>query len=220
MLTCIFYIRSSRKRHRSESRESYSSSDSSSEDERRHKKRKKDKKHKKSKKKSKKEKKSKHSVGDSWGKYGIIHEDDIFTKEPEFQAWLIQVKHQDVETLSKMRRKQMFLDFMEDYNTATMPHEKFYDMAKWERNHDATVRKGDPVPEAEWGTFDFRKDEENIKMERRRAAVEATKTPSVQLSQQQLDELSRVNRERVELDRLRRMGIKSHRNLGVRYDEA
>ncbi|KAI8070467.1 hypothetical protein BC940DRAFT_296176 [Gongronella butleri] len=210
-----------RKRHRSPSTES---SGSPSDDERRHKKRrkekkdKKDKKHKKDKKKSKKEK-SKHTVN-SWGSRGIIHEDDIFTKEPEFQAWLIEVRKEDVETISKMRRKTLFVDFMEDYNTATMPHEKFYDMAKWEKNHDGGVRKGDPMAEMEFGSFDFRKDEENMKMERRRAASEAAKVPSLQLSKSQLDELSRVNRERVELDRMRRMGMKSSRNLGVRYDDA
>jgi hypothetical protein len=66
----------------------------------------------------------------------------------EFQAWLIEVKKMDVETLPNTKRKDMFNTFMEgmlflflsemlmaalpkanlwrsiDFNTATMPHEK------------------------------------------------------------------------------------------------
>jgi hypothetical protein len=48
----------------------------------------------------------------------------IFTKEAEFQAWLIEVKGENIEILNNNKRKEMFVDFMEDYNTATMPHEK------------------------------------------------------------------------------------------------
>jgi hypothetical protein len=50
--------------------------------------------------------------------------DSIFTKEAEFQAWLIEVKGENIEILNNNKRKEMFIDFMEDYNTATMPHEK------------------------------------------------------------------------------------------------
>jgi hypothetical protein len=30
-----------------------------------------------------------------------------------------------VETLSNNKRKEMFIEFMEDYNTATLPHKKY-----------------------------------------------------------------------------------------------
>ncbi|KAI8084836.1 uncharacterized protein BX664DRAFT_337896 [Halteromyces radiatus] len=217
-----FFLDMNRKRHRSPSTD-YTSSSSSSEDEsreRKHKKHKKERKHKKSKKKSKKHKKSKlGAVGDEWGKYGIIHESDIFSKEAEFQAWLIDIKKADVETLSNVKRKQMFIDFMEDYNTATMPHEKYYNLEKWEQR-DRALRMGEPVP-ASNTEFNIQKDEERLRMEHKRAAsmAAASKVPRLQMSRDQLEALTKVNRERVELDRMRKMGLKTKHSLGVRYDE-
>lgn len=195
------------------------SSSSSSEDDRRrrreHKKHKKDKKHKKSKKKSKK---SKTSVVE-WGKYGIIHEADIFTKEAEFQAWLIEVKHANVETLNNVKRKEMFVDFMEDYNTATMPHEKFYDLHKWERRQQA-LRMGEKPSLLSEESFNFKNDEENLRMQHRQAArAVASRKPTLQLSEEQIKELARVNRERVEADRMRKMGLKPKESMGVRYED-
>ncbi|KAG2229008.1 hypothetical protein INT48_008681 [Thamnidium elegans] len=212
--------RSDNKRHSRHSSVSSSASGSSSEDDRRkkrdHKKHKKDKKHKKSKKKSKKSNLS--SVGDQWGKYGIIHEADIFSKEAEFQAWLIEVKNANVEILNNIKRKEMFVDFMEDYNTATMPHEKFYDLHKWDKRQEALRMGEKPVPTGDF--FDFRNDEEKLKMQHRQAArAVASRQPTLKLSEEQIKELSRINRERVEADRMRKMGLKPRENMGVRYEE-
>ncbi|GAA5804955.1 hypothetical protein HPULCUR_010465 [Helicostylum pulchrum] len=212
--------RSDSKRHSRRSSVSSSSSGSSLEDDRRkkrdHKKHKKDKKHKKSKKKSKKSKLS--SIGDQWGKHGIIHEADIFSKEAEFQAWLIEVKNANVEILNNIKRKEMFVDFMEDYNTATMPHEKFYNLHKWDKRQEALRMGEKPVPTGDF--FDFRNDEEKLRMQHRQAArAVASRQPTLQLSEEQIKELSRINRERVEADRMRKMGLKPRENMGVRYEE-
>ncbi|KAK4510122.1 uncharacterized protein ATC70_006294 [Mucor velutinosus] len=182
---------------------------------REHKKHRKDRKHKKSKKKSKSKS---SSVGDQWGKYGIIHEADLFTKEAEFQAWLIEVKHANVETLNNIKRKEMFNDFMEDYNTATMPHEKFYNLQQWERRQEA-IRMGEkPMPTGDF--FDFKNDEEKLKMQHRQAArAAASRQPTLKLSEEQIKELTRVNRERIEADRMRKMGLKPKESMGVRYEE-
>ncbi|KAI8647748.1 hypothetical protein BD408DRAFT_357128, partial [Parasitella parasitica] len=206
--------RGSRRSYSVSSNSSSSSSSSSSYDRKRreHKKHKKDKKHKKSKKKSKKTKSS--SIGDQWGKFGIIHEADLFTKEAEFQAWLIEVKHANVETLNNNKRKEMFIDFMEDYNTATMPHEKFYNLQQWERRQEA-IRMGEkPIPTGDF--FDFKNDEEKLKLVDKTAA---SRQPTLKLSEEQIKELTRVNRERVEADRMRKMGLKPKESMGVRYEE-
>ncbi|KAL7325932.1 hypothetical protein PS15p_208348 [Mucor circinelloides] len=209
------------RRSRSVSLESSGSSSSSGSSlyerrKREHRKHKKDRKHKKSKKKSKKSKSS--SVGDQWGKYGIIHEADLFTKEAEFQAWLIEVKHANVETLNNIKRKEMFNDFMEDYNTATMPHEKFYNLQQWERRQEA-IRMGEkPTPTGDF--FDFKNDEEKLRMQHRQAArAAASRQPTLTLSEEQIKELTRVNRERTEADRMRKMGLKPKESMGVRYEE-
>ncbi|KAI7904763.1 uncharacterized protein BX663DRAFT_503472 [Cokeromyces recurvatus] len=113
----------------------------------------------------------------------------------------------------------MFIEFMEDYNTATMPHEKFYDLNKWERRQEFIRMGGDPM--ATTDVFDFRKDEENLRMHHRQKAraAAASRQPALQLSEEQIKELTRVNRERVEADRMRKMGLKPKEGMGVRYEE-
>ncbi|KAG8044556.1 hypothetical protein GUJ93_ZPchr0062g7136 [Zizania palustris] len=86
---------------------------------------------KKEKKKRKEEKKNlgkKAAVTNSWGKYGIIREVDMWNKRPEFTAWLSEVKQVNLESLSNWEEKQMFKEFMEDHNTATFPSKKYYDL--------------------------------------------------------------------------------------------
>ncbi|CDH60226.1 hypothetical protein E5Q_01632 [Lichtheimia corymbifera JMRC:FSU:9682] len=209
--------RSDRKRRRSVSSDSSAYSSSSDEDDRRRR-HKKSKKSKKSKKKSKKKKKSKHSVGDKWGKYGIIHESDIFTKEAEFEAWLLEVKKADILTLPNSKRKEMFIDFMDDYNTATMPHEKYYNLSRWEARQQA-IRMGEAPPPIAEGTVNLKKDEEQLRLQHRQAArAAASRQPALSLSKDQLDELTKVNRERVQADRLRKMGLTPKEGMGVRYE--
>ncbi|KAI8141874.1 hypothetical protein BJV82DRAFT_670383 [Fennellomyces sp. T-0311] len=211
--------RSERKRRRSPSPSSDSSL-SSSEDERRKRHRKshkKDKKHK-SKKKHKKKKKSKlGSVGNEWGKYGIIHEADIFTKESEFQSWLLEIKKVNIETIPQSRRKELFIDFMDDYNTATMPHEKYYNLARWEARQHA-MRMGEKLPEDN-DSVNLLRDEEVLRQQHRQAAARAASSkPGLTLSKEQLDELTKVNRERVQADRMRRLGLTPKEGMGVRYE--
>ncbi|KAI7864399.1 hypothetical protein BDF14DRAFT_1180873 [Spinellus fusiger] len=205
-----------KRRHRSLSTHPTSDSEgASSETEKRHKKHKKDKKHKKKAKKTKKSKLT--SVGDQWGKYGVIYEADIFTKESEFQAWLIEVKHVDVESVNNIKRKELFIDFMEDYNTATMSHEKFYDLHKWEARQRA-LRMGEAVPTEET-IYDYKNDEEQLRQQQKQAArLVASKQPMLTMSQQQIEELSKVNRERVQAERMRRLGLTPKEGMGVRYE--
>ncbi|ORY93352.1 hypothetical protein BCR43DRAFT_496772 [Syncephalastrum racemosum] len=212
--------RSPSRRHskRARSVSSDSSSTSSSEEEEHRRKRHKHKKDKK-KKKSKK-KKSKKKVGDEWGKYGIIHEADIFTKEAEFQAWLTELKRIDVELLPKHRRKELFIDFMDDYNTATMPHEKYYNLGRWEARQEA-IRMGEKVPEKVKG-YDYKDDEEKLRQHHRqkaaKAAAAASQANTPTMTKIELEELAKVNRERVEADRLRRLGLTPRESMGVRYE--
>lgn len=57
-------------------------------------------------------------------------------------------------------------------------------------------------------------------MQQRQAArAVASRQPTLQLSEEQIKELSRVNRERVEADRMRKMGLKPKESMGVRYED-
>lgn len=79
-------------------------------------------------KKIEKDKGKKGAVTNSWGKYGIIKETDMWNKRPEFTAWLAEVKQVNLESLPNWEEKQLFKDFMEDHNTATFPSKKYYDL--------------------------------------------------------------------------------------------
>uniref|UniRef100_K3Y967 Uncharacterized protein n=1 Tax=Setaria italica TaxID=4555 RepID=K3Y967_SETIT len=88
------------------------------------------------KKRRKEEKKDlgkKGAVTNSWGKYGIIREVDMWSKRPEFTAWLSEVKQVNLEALSNWEEKQMFKAFMEDHNTATFPSKKYYNLDAYHR---------------------------------------------------------------------------------------
>ncbi|RWR72149.1 vicilin-like seed storage protein [Cinnamomum micranthum f. kanehirae] len=86
------------------------------------------KKKKKKEKEKKKDKGKKGAVTNSWGKYGIIRETDMWNKRPEFTAWLAEVKQVNLESLQNWEEKQMFKEFMEDHNTATFPSKKYYNL--------------------------------------------------------------------------------------------
>eukprot|EP00397_Hematodinium_sp_SG-2012_P052084 GEMP01061397.1.p1 GENE.GEMP01061397.1~~GEMP01061397.1.p1 ORF type:complete len:229 (+),score=85.24 GEMP01061397.1:24-710(+) len=157
---------------------SSSSEDSSSEEEQRKKKgdkkakKKKDKKVKKKlknkkdkkgkKKKNKKEKKKKvvGAVTEQFGKYGVITDQDLYRKRPEFHAWLMEVKQISTESFGSMEEKRLFKDFIEDHNTATFTSKKYYDLDIWERTQSAKNRM--TAEKSVMPTFD---DEKARKME-------------------------------------------------------
>lgn len=79
----------------------------------------------------------------SWGKYGIIKETDMWNKRPEFTAWLAEIKKVNLESLANWEEKQMFKEFMEDHNTATFPSKKYYNLdAYYQRKIQKDMKKG------------------------------------------------------------------------------
>jgi len=153
-------------------------------------------------------------VGSQWGKYGIISESDIFTKEPEFRAWLVEERKMNPERMSKDQNKKEFARFVEDYNTATLPNEKFYNIEAYERRMDA-MRAGEFVPPAN-DSYDAEADMRAHQNNLKRAPVE---TESY-LDKDQLQELRRVQRERVEAGKMKQLGMDVKANMGVRMDGA
>ncbi|KAF8820564.1 hypothetical protein IE077_003035 [Cardiosporidium cionae] len=102
-------------------------------------------KHKKtSKNKTKKKNKDDWSAGvatQRWGRYGQIQECDIWRKKQEFRLWLMEVKKKSIEDLTHWEEKQLFKDYMEDFNTVTLPHKKYYDLEKWEQKKEMKSHK-------------------------------------------------------------------------------
>ncbi|WVQ85840.1 hypothetical protein IAT38_008008 [Cryptococcus sp. DSM 104549] len=225
--------RSRRRRSRSSSSsgsESDSSdSESESEDERRRRKRKEkerrrekedkeDRKRRKEKKRAKKEKKKRNTAASTakWGQYGIISDIDLSKKDSEFRAWLVEERKINPETISKDRTKKEFAVYVEDYNTATLSHEKirqFYDMDKYMFKMKM-LRSGQSMP-AESQGYDPMADMKAHSSSLRSQVKENTET---YLSPQQVAELRRIEAERTEIGKRRLMGLDVPKNLGVRTE--
>jgi len=165
-------------------------------------------------KKEKKDKKKKKlgAVTAQWGQYGIISESDLYTKEEEYRTWLIEERKLNPETMSKDQTKKQFAQFVEDYNTATLPHEKYYDMPAYERRM-SILRNGETLPLID-DTYDANKDMLEHSSHHRRPASEKDSF----LSKEQLRELRQVQRDRLEAGKLRALGVEVPQTMGVRMD--
>lgn len=195
---------------------------------------------KKSKKSKKKKKKKKElSVNDRWGSRGMcvryrvliynsLREEDVYTKEAEFRAWLQEIKRVAFQSLGQFQMKEMFAEYAEDFNCICLPHEKYYDLAAWEaKERGYTASSADAVQES---SVDIRKvsgslDNAFIRQDERDARFAAKKkkrlTNIAELqapSKKQLLELKRVQEERISAEKLRKIGAKPREGMGVLYE--
>lgn len=98
---------------------------------------------------------------EDFGKFGIIRESDSYAKRNEFLLWALDVKKTDVENLTKYEEKDLFKEYMEDYNTGTLVHRKYYDLEAYERAKAAkAAAKGHKAPKAKVN------DEEELRKQR------------------------------------------------------
>ncbi|KAK4332099.1 LOW QUALITY PROTEIN: Nucleic acid binding protein [Rhodotorula toruloides] len=148
-----------------------------------------------------------------WGKHGILTEADIYTKSDEFHAWLIGEKMLNPETLSKAKEKEIFKQFMEDYNTGTLPNEKYYDIKQYEQRMTA-VRMGETVDKSD--SYDFMKDLEAAKSSQRRSAAASSEQL---MDRSRLEELRKLQTDRVQKEKMQRLGMDVSENLGVRLED-
>ncbi|GBE80801.1 predicted protein [Sparassis crispa] len=158
------------------------------------------------------QKKKSGAVSHQWGKYGIINETDLYTKEQEFRAWLVEERKINPETISKEQTKKEFAQFVEDYNTATLPHEKFYHMEAYERRMTA-LRSGEFVPPPD-DAYDPAADMRALESTHKRRAIER----ETYMNKDQLQELRRVQNERIEAGKMKLLGMDIKQSMGVRMD--
>lgn len=111
--------------------------------------------------------------------------------------------------------------FIEDYNTATFTSEKYYNLEAHERRM-ASIRAGATLDDDELlGTYDPRKDEAAAKASFRsqqRAREGASSSTDAWQNKAQLEELRRVQNERIELAKRKQLGMNVSAKLGVRMD--
>lgn len=169
------------KKHKSEKRKSDPKRPSKKE-----KKRKSDKhkdKHKAEKRKSDKSEPRTGNLTESWGKYGVVRDDNPEGSryEPEFQAWMMDVKGIGAASLAKWELEEHWKTFCEDFNTGTMPDKKYYDLRAWmaKQSRDGPQRE-------ERTAFN---DEEDI----RRQRVEAARRREQEVSRDTLLRMGATN---------------------------
>jgi hypothetical protein len=132
--------RKSRRDYSSDS-ESYDSDSTESSYERRRRKKKKrkkkDRKHSKSKSRQRDEESDSESNNKddgipTFGKYGVLKPTDMNRMQRSFEIWMSEVKGISAFNGPKWELQQYFEEYREDFNTATLPHQKYYDYDKWE----------------------------------------------------------------------------------------
>jgi hypothetical protein len=56
----------------------------------------------------------------------------LYKKTRELECWLREVKGLAPEGLPRGELAERFKDYAEDFNTVTLPHDKYYDLDAWE----------------------------------------------------------------------------------------
>ncbi|KAG8731052.1 hypothetical protein FRC11_005254, partial [Ceratobasidium sp. 423] len=213
--------RRSRSRSRSISSRSSSGDSDSSRERRKRRKRhvkeerrreKKDRKREKRDRKGKKHKGKTGAVTGQWGQYGIINESHMYEKDAEFRTWLVEECKINPESLSKDATRKQFARFAEDYNTATLPHPKFYNMASYERQMDS-LRNG-MTADVITDSYDLSADLAAHTSRHKRPTAES----ETHLSREQLQELRKVQNERAQAGKMKLLGMDIKGTMGVRMD--
>ncbi|XVE63306.1 hypothetical protein DITRI_Ditri07aG0009500 [Diplodiscus trichospermus] len=86
-------------------------------------------------KKSKEKHKSKHHKGEHHSKHGFqeLSSDDYFSKNNEFAMWLKEEKHVFFSDLSSESARELFSDFVEDWNNLKLRSEYYVGIASGPR---------------------------------------------------------------------------------------
>jgi hypothetical protein len=136
----------------------------------------------------------------------------MFTKADEFRAWLVEERMLNPETLPKDQTRKEFARFVEDYNTATLPHPKFYSLASYEMRMSA-LRAGETLPPMDDG-YDPNQDMRELQGRKKKKDADGDS----HLTREQLEELRKVQHERFQLGKMRALGMDVMPNMGVRMD--
>jgi hypothetical protein len=104
---------------------------------------------------------------------------------------------------------------MEDYNTATLPSPKYYNLNNF-----------NPIDSFQETASDYKSMEKLLKddqalLNRKDREKRMTSRDSVNLSEEQIRELRKVEQDRLAVDKLKKLGHTSvGKDIGVRYDYA
>jgi len=88
------------------------------------------------------------------------------SKQRDFEMWMGEVKQIEAFGGPRWELMEYFKEFCEDYNTATMPHEKYYDYDKWEMEEYRKNRaRGSAISDEAQHLVEMRRTKERKRME-------------------------------------------------------
>lgn len=126
-----------------------------------------------------------------YGKYGIISDQHFFQKQREFEIYMDEVKHMPgILGQSKRDIMLMFKYYIEDYNTATMPNEKYYNIERYEM---LEYQKQQQNPLGDRRARDSFNDEEERRVELKRQKEQAEKQEFINLKKVMTQDRDRLD---------------------------
>eukprot|EP01056_Protomagalhaensia_sp_Gyna25_P002950 Protomagalhaensia_sp_Gyna_25__2949@NODE_2732_length_921_cov_55_308390_g2278_i0_p1_GENE_NODE_2732_length_921_cov_55_308390_g2278_i0NODE_2732_length_921_cov_55_308390_g2278_i0_p1_ORF_typecomplete_len244_score52_97AAA_23/PF13476_6/0_028Nup88/PF10168_9/0_084CDCA/PF18484_1/0_15_NODE_2732_length_921_cov_55_308390_g2278_i085816 len=143
------------------------------------------------------------AVSDRFGKYGLINDGARFAKRAEFQLWLAEIKGLSYEEVSQPSLKALWSQFVEDFNTATFPSKKYYELAAWER------RSARPAPAAAPPAFndeECRRQELTLRTQRDRERQLDEAYQTLRTDTETLEAMKRQKELKTRMDYLFKMG--------------
>jgi len=159
------------------------------------------------------------SVSNQFGKYGVIKAEDFFAKKPEFLLWAMEVKKENTDAMGQMQMKDLFKEYIEDYNTATMPSKKFYNLQLWDAQQTAKLSKKrtdmTETQRAALASFDDerarREEIKHLQAKKQEAAI-TDEVRRMKADKGKVEEMKHQGRLRVQMDMLTKSGFQTEAN--------
>jgi hypothetical protein len=144
----------------------------------------------------------------TFGQYGLIKSSDIHSNakhQRSFQIWLEQIKGipMQTSTIPKWELQNYFEEYREDFNTATLPHVKYYNYDEWEVQEYAREQQERNAGNATTGT--------DVHAEERQHALALQQRAKQKVLEQEAITKALMSKEKVQ-DMKRRAELQSEMN--------
>ena len=148
------------------------------------------------------------TAGNSFGKYGIVRESDFLNNtkvKRSFEIWMAEVKGiPQGSNLAKWELSDYTKEFVEDFNTATFPHKKYYDYDKWEmEEYNRKKEESQQKQGAHSDEWQYREERLKKAEEKRKKEFETVKT---MMSKEKIEEMKSQARLKAEMANAYRVG--------------
>merc|ERR1719361_2579203 len=136
-------------------------------------------------------------------------------KRSFIRIWPMEVKKENTDAMGQMRMKDLFKEYVEDYNTATMPSKKYYNLQSWDQLQTSKRSKkirGEDMTDAQKAALasfdDERARREEIKhLQAKKQEMQITdEVRRMRSNKDKVEEMKHQERLRVQMTMLNRSG--------------